>query len=297
MMSPGTRQAAPEGGTRRFVRFVIPAALVLAAACESKPKSAAAPPPPPAPASVTIDAMDYAFTAPAEIPAGVTRFHLKNDGPGLHHAIFVRLDSGKTVADLLQVLDKTGKLPGWGTFVGGPNVPDPGQETVATLDLEAGNYAILCILDMPGGIPHYKRGMYRALTVTAPVAGTPKAAMPASDNQISLSDMVFKLAEPITAGTHTFRVVIAPGQPHEVLVVQLDSGKTGQDYVRWLPDLKGPAPGHAIGGTAAAAPGIVQTFTATFRPGDFLLIDLVPDVRNGKPHFLEGMMETVTVAK
>jgi hypothetical protein len=275
----------------------VAAAAVLAAACQSNQKPAT-PPPPPAPASVTIHARDFAFEAPMQIPAGLTTVHLVNDGPALHHALFVRLDSGKTVADLLVALKNPGPLPAWATFVGGPNSPDPGKESVSTLDLEPGNYAMICMLDMPGGVPHYMRGMYRALTVTAApatAADMPKAVAPPTDNTISLSDYTFALASPITRGTHTFQVVSAPGQPHEVLVVQLDSGKTGQDYVNWIQNMKGPAPGHAIGGTAAAVAGVVQTFTATFVPGDYLLICLVPDAKTGKLHFLHGMMHTVSV--
>src|ERR1019366_5834031 len=116
---------------------------MLAAACQSKQKMAA-PPPPPSPASVTIRAKDFAFDAPLQIAAGVTTFHLVNDGPGLHHALFARLDSGRTVADLVLALQKPGPLPAWATFVGGPNSPDPGNESVATLDLAPGHHAIIC---------------------------------------------------------------------------------------------------------------------------------------------------------
>jgi hypothetical protein len=279
----------------RFSLLFIASAAVLAAACQTKEKPAV---PPPLPASVTIHANDFSFDAPLQIPAGVTAFHLINDGPGLHHALFVRLDSGKTVAELLPALKKLGALPAWATFVGGPNVPDPGKESVATLDLAPGNYAMICILDMPGGVPHYMRGMTRPLTVmTAPVAATAtsKAVAPITDNTIALSDYVFALAKPITAGTHTFQVVTTSGQPHEVLVVHLDAGKTGQDFVNWTRTMKGPSPGQAIGGTAAAAVGVVQSFSAIFTAGDYLLICLIPDVKNGKPHFMEGMMRTVTV--
>ncbi len=268
---------------------------LLVTACESKqtpPASSAQP------SSVSIEASDYAFEAPAQIPAGVTTFHLVNHGPGLHHALFVRLDSGKTVSDLIASLKAQNAAPAWATYIGGPNVPDPGKESAATLDIAPGNYAILCILDMPGGVPHYMRGMYRALTVTpapATADGTPKAVAPAADNSIRLSDFVFALAKPITAGPHTFEVVTAPGQPHEVLVVQLNVGKTAQDYLEWARTLKGPAPGHAVGGTAAAASGVLQSFTATFTPGDYALLCLIPDVKNGKPHFMEGMVQTITV--
>ena len=223
----------------RQLCYALVLGLILAG-CQSKQMPAAAPQ---SPASVTIRARDFAFDAPAEIPAGITTFHLVNDGPGLHHALLVRLDSGKTVADLVAALHTQGAMPAWAKYVGGPNVPDPGKESVATLDLEPGNYAMLCILDMPGGVPHYLRGMSRALTVTAApatTAATPKAVAPIPDNAITLSDMVFVLHKPITAGTHTFQVMTAPGQPHEVLVVHLDPGKTGQDYVNWTRIDEGP---------------------------------------------------------
>jgi hypothetical protein len=274
---------------------VVVAFGLFVTACQAK-QAPAVPPSPPA--SVTIHAMDFAFVAPSEIATGVTTFHLVNDGPGLHHALFVRLDSGKTVADLLSSLKKPGPLPAWATYVGGPNSPDPGKESIATLDLAPGNYAMICMLDMPGSVPHFVRGMVRALTVTpAPVAAaaTPKAVAPVADNVITLSDYTFALAQPIAAGTHTFQVVSAPGQPHEVLVVRLDVGKTAQDFVSWLKTMKGPAPGQAVGGTAAAASGVEQSFTATFAPGDYLLICLIPDAKDGKLHFMHGMMHIVKV--
>jgi hypothetical protein len=271
---------------------------LLLTGCQSKQAPPASPAPPPP--SVTIRATDYAFVAPDTIQSGVTTFHLLNVGPGLHHALFVRLDSAKTVADLLVALKKRTPLPAWATFVGGPNVPDPGKESVATLDLTPGNYAIICILTMPGNTPHYMRGMFRALTVAPPAATaseTPKAVMPTAENAIQLSDFIFAIAYPITAGTHTFQVVTAPGtQPHEVLIVQLDSGRTGDDYIKWTQtNLKGPAPGHAIGGTAAAASGIVQVFTMTFEHGNYLLVCFVPDMKTGKEHFMEGHIRTFTV--
>jgi hypothetical protein len=270
---------------------------LILAGCQAK-ETPVPPAAPPGPASVTIHASDYAFTAPDTIVAGVTTFYLVNDGPGLHHALLVRLDSGKTAADLLASLKEHKATPPWATYVGGPNVPDPGNQSVATLDLAPGNYVISCILDIPGGTPHYLRGMFRPLTVVpgpAATAAAPNAVAPVPDNAIQLSDRVFAVAKPITPGTHTFQVVIAPGQPHEILFVQLNAGKTGQDYVNWTKTMKGPPPGHAIGGTSGAASGTVQVLTVTFAPGNYLLIRFVPDVKNGKPHYMEGDMLTVTV--
>ena len=45
--------------------------------------------------TATVYAKDYAFEAPDSIPAGLTTFHLVNEGPNLHHVQLVRLDSGR----------------------------------------------------------------------------------------------------------------------------------------------------------------------------------------------------------
>ena len=94
-----------------------------------------------------IHTKDFAFDAPDSVNAGWTTFHLLNDGPNIHHVQFVRLDSGKTVQDLVPALDALigGKGPpaAWMTFVAGPNAPNPGTESDATVNLEAGNYAVV----------------------------------------------------------------------------------------------------------------------------------------------------------
>ena len=135
-----------------------------------------------APSVVTIHAKDFTFDLPSEISAGMLTFKLVNDGPGLHHAVLVRLDSGKTVADLeaaLKAMKGPGAPPRWIVVVGGPNAPDPGSESNATLSIEAGNYAFLCFVDVPDGVPHFAKGMVHGFTVK-PAAG-PVAAAPIAD--------------------------------------------------------------------------------------------------------------------
>ena len=91
-----------------------------------------------------IHAKDFSFDSPDSVTAGWTTFHLVNDGPNLHHAQIVRLDSGKTVADLEAALKVKDAPPAkWIVPVGGPNAPDPSGSTDATMNLEAGQYAIL----------------------------------------------------------------------------------------------------------------------------------------------------------
>ena len=50
---------------------------------------------------VTITASDFAFQAPASIPAGLTTINLVNRGPELHHVQLVKIAEGHTVQELM----------------------------------------------------------------------------------------------------------------------------------------------------------------------------------------------------
>lgn len=246
-----------------------------------------------APNVVTVHARDFAYDSlPAQIPAGMTTFKLINDGQTLHHMEIVRLDSGKTLANLEAELAKPAAPPSWAVFEGGPNAPDPGKQSNATLDLQPGNYAILCLVDVPGGVPHFAKGMVRPFTVTA--ATGPQSPAPTSDVTITLSDYVFDLSTPLTAGTHTFAVKNAATQMHEVELVRLAPGKTVEQLLSWINKPSGPPPAAAIGGIAPFS-GTTKYFTADITPGTYALICFVPDAKDGKPHFMHGMTKTITV--
>ena len=250
-------------------------------------------PVPTTPPVVTIHAKDYAFSGPKQIPAGMTTFHVVNDGPGLHHVTIVRLTDGKSMADLTDALKHPGPLPDWATFVGGPNAPDPGHDANATLDMTPGSYALLCFVDVPGGVPHFTKGMAVPLTVVA--SSTPSAPAPTATDTLTLDDYSFSIAEPITSGTQTFLVRNAAKQPHEVELIKLAPGKTPQDILAWMQKPNGPPPGNAVGGVAAMTAASPAYFTADITPGDYMLICFLPDAKDGKPHFTHGMMQTVHV--
>lgn len=253
--------------------------------------TAAAPTTPPV---VTVHAKDYAFDAPKQIPAGMTTFDLVNDGPGLHHITIIRLADGKSLADLEGALKAPGPLPDWATPVGGPNAPAPGQRANATLDMTPGNYALLCFVDVPGGIPHFARGMSAPLTVVA--SNTPSAPAPAANDTVTLNDYSFAFSRPITSGTHTFLVRNAAKQPHELELIKLAPGKTPQEMLSWIQKPNGPPPGVPLGGASATTAGAPVYFTSDITPGNYLVICFMPDAKDGKPHFVHGMMQTVKVS-
>jgi hypothetical protein len=243
-----------------------------------------------APHVVNVVATDFAFDMPSEVPAGMTTFRLASNGPNFHHAIVARLDSGKTMADLEAAFSKPGPPPAWLVMLGGPNPPPPGGQSNATVDLEPGNYALLCLVDVPGGVPHIAKGMVKPFTVTA---ARGRAPAPVADVRVKLVDYSFQIDGALTPGTHTVEVVTDAAQLHELAVFRLDQGKT-QDLMAWMEKMDGPPPAQSIGGTAPSAPGVKNYFTADFPKGEYVFICFVP-APDGKMHFQHGMLQTISV--
>ncbi|HEX3160110.1 MAG TPA: hypothetical protein VHQ45_16435 [Gemmatimonadaceae bacterium] len=297
-----------------FVQSRRVAALALAAcaasACtvkEEQPSSSAsgtpatATPAPTAANVVTIDATDFAFAAPDTVPAGLTTIRLvTSPGREMHHATLVKLTGGKTFADFAAAM-KAGTHPMWALPVGGPNPPAPGGVAEVVQSLEPGDYAIVCYVPSADGVPHFAKGMIRALTVVdnGAAAGNGSVAaaeLPAADIIMTLSDYAFETDVPLTAGKHVIRVETKAAQPHEVVLAELAPGKTVQDLVAWMEKQEGPPPGKPIGGVAGLMPGTAAVFPVDLAPGEYAMICFIPDAKDGKPHFVHGMMKQVKVS-
>ena len=250
-----------------------------------------------APHVVRVRATDYAFDAPTEIPAGMTTFRLANDGPDLHHVQVVRLDSAKTVADLQQALKTGGKRPAWATNVGGPNATAPKTEANATLNMEPGRYALVCSVHGPDGVAHVAKGMIQALTVTPQSGGATLATAPAADAVLTLRDYAFDLSTPLRRGRQTLEVRTAANtQPHEVVLARLLPGKTAEHLFAWMTKDEGSQPVTFLGGVADLVPGVSNYLTVHLAPGEYVLLCVVADAKDGKPHVMHGMVRTVTIS-
>ena len=109
--------------------------------------------------TVTVTATDYSFAVPDTIPAGLTELRLLNRGTEMHHVMLVRLDAGRTMADLFVAMQPEAPLPAWAHEAGGPNTPGPGGESNVILRLVAGRYAMICVIPSSDGKPHVMKGM------------------------------------------------------------------------------------------------------------------------------------------
>ena len=247
------------------------------------------------PAAMTVTATDYAFEAPDSMAAGAVSVQLVNHGKELHQVQLIRLEQGKTLADVAQVLKSGGAIPTWIKFVGGPNGVAPGQETQATAVLPPGHYAYICLIPSPDGVIHAAKGMARPFTVTE--ASSPTASeIPKADVTIKLSDYDFQPSQPLKAGRQTIMVENAGPQPHEVVLLKLAPGKTTEDFAAWAEHMKGAPPAQPLGGVTILDKGGRGSFTADLTPGDYGFICFYPDQKDGKPHLAHGMMKNFKVS-
>ncbi|HEX6048758.1 MAG TPA: hypothetical protein VFZ21_05810 [Gemmatimonadaceae bacterium] len=247
-----------------------------------------------APNMVTFTADDFTFQGPDTIPAGLTMFHLVANGQDLHHLQLVKLEEGRTYADLQAALKAGGPPPQWAVAYGGVNPPAPGGMTMATQTMEPGNYAVVCFVEGPDKVPHIAKGMMKPLTVT-PVENA-NMTEPSADVTMTLSDYTFAFSKPLAAGRQMIKVENVATQPHEVALVQLEPGKTLEDLGKWVQDFKGPPPGKPLGGIPAVKPGKNAYFEVDLAPGTYGLICFVPDAKDGKPHHAHGMAQQLTIS-
>jgi len=247
---------------------------------------------------VHVVAKDFSLGAPEQIPAGLTTLHLMNEGKEIHQAQIIKLTEGKTYADFeaaLKAMKPNTPPPSWVVFAGGPNAAAPGGTAAATSTLEPGNYALICFIPSSDGVPHAMKGMMKGLVVTAATAAP--AAEPTPTTTLTLADYKFDFSTPLKSGENVIRVDNAADQPHEVVLVKLAPGKTLKDFQAWLPvsDKDPNIPGMPVGGVVGLVKGQHAFFTATLDAGDYVLVCFLPDSKDGKPHFVHGMVQAIKI--
>lgn len=274
--------------SRSSLSLGVAAAAVLGACKKSAPATQAAA------TVITVTGTEFAFAAPDTIPAGLVTLRLDNAGMEPHQMVVMRIDSGKTMADVQTMMSKQDTVPGWLAFPIGVSVIAPGDSGNATAVLTPGHYVMVCFIASPDGTPHAMKGMVRPFEITAGAA-TP-APEPTADITITEKDYDFEVTGPLTAGTHTIRVENAGPQLHEVALNQLAPGKTLADFQAWVQGgMKGEPPAKPVGGVTGPDVGGHQFFTATLAAGKYVLICFVPDRTDKKPHFTHGMIKEITI--
>ena len=250
------------------------------------------------PNTVHIIAKDYSFDSPASIPAGLTTLHLMDQGKEAHQAQLIKLGEGKTYQDFMTAfksMKPNTPPPSWVIFDGGPNAAAPGGTAESTQILEPGNYALLCFIPSSDGVPHAMKGMARGLVVTPSTAAP--AAEPTPTSTLTMSDYKFDLTQPLKSGQNVVRVENTADQPHEVVIFKIPPGKTMKDFQAWLPvSDKQPPPAMPMGGVVGLSKGLHAYFTTNLDAGDYVLVCFLQDAKDGKPHFVHGMVQPFKIS-
>lgn len=257
-----------------------------------------------APPVVTITAAEYAFAPPAGVQGGLTEVRLANRGKETHHMTLYRLEDGKTLEDFRQAMLSAppgSAAPEWAVPSGGPGAAAPGAESNAFLDLESGSYAMVCYVPAPDGAPHFAKGMLQGLEV-APASAGVSPAEPDADLAVELVDYDFEWTPAPTPGAHRVRVTNAGPQHHEIQVFRLAEGKTLDDFTAHLQGMMGggeavPEPGKWVGGLSTIHPGGEGVVDLPLEAGRYVLICFEPDSKDGRLHFMHGMLKEIAVGE
>lgn len=102
---------------------------------------------------------DFVFEAPS---AGRTSFVMTNDGEESHFMFLVAIAEGVTFEEAFAAEGEGGTIVGEAES----DVATPGGEAVLTVDLEPGDYGMLCFITAPDGEPHADKGMAVPFTVS-----------------------------------------------------------------------------------------------------------------------------------
>lgn len=248
----------------------------------------------PKPDVAAFSAWDDRFEGPDTIPGGPITIRLHNRGKELHQLQLLKLDEGKSPADLAVALRETGGVvPRWAKHMGGPNAIGSGDTSEATMYMEPGSYVIICGIPTKKHTTHAALGMQKALHV---VKNAPTFPEFYGNFHMAMFDYEFVVVQPMKKGRHTFYVINRGSQAHQASLIRLNRGASAHDVLRaFTRDAPLSLPGKLIGGISGLEPGGDGTFTAEFTTGRYAIICLFSDPTGHNSHAAKGMVMNFTI--
>ena len=119
---------------------------------------------PPGAAPIDVEIGDRSFTLDKRKVSGPDVVLSGTNGSDEDHEMLVlRLAPGYTTADLLRASGPD--LPREVTFIGAATVTAGDEGDLVLVDLDPGQYTLVCLFPDPEGIPHLAQGMEATFTV------------------------------------------------------------------------------------------------------------------------------------
>ena len=250
--------------------------------------------PPPQASVATFSAWEHRFDGPDQLPAGQTTVRLRNRGKEPHQVQFLKLEEGKTPADLAAALKSGSRtIPSWAKHMGGPNGVDAGQASEATLFLEPGSYVIICGIPGKNHQSHASLGMQKALRILDTKPAPPEFK---GNFHMAMFEHEFVVVQPLRKGRHSFYVINRGNQIHQASIIRLHADASADDVLKAF-DQDNPSrlPGTLIGGMSGLEPGRDGTFTAELTPGRYTIMCLFSNPHVSESHAAKGMVLNFTI--
>ncbi len=227
--------------------------------------------------TLVIEASEYSFKTLGSIPAGVTTVQMKNLGKENYEAQIVRLNDGITPEQFIAAIQAAGdgEPPPIFTYEGGPAEIVPNKTAEVVLNLQQGQYMLLCFVNAPDGQPHIAKGMILPIKVNA-VSGV-ATTLPAGKGTLALGTANgFDLPATLPTGKSQYRVTNQGAGPHAFFVGSIPADKTIDDVNAELAKQDaGPPPwfkaNGGIDGLKSNGSGVV---TLDLAPGKYVAVDV-----------------------
>ncbi len=259
------------------LRGLTVSALILLGSCGDGDKQSgdeAATTPTDEPAPVIVEAMEYGYDLPEEIPAGTVTFRFTNAGEQPHEYGLVRLGEGQSAANLKNLLTEGKDFPKGTTDEAGVPVLSPGLSVGMTREVEAGTYAFYCYLPTPEGAPHVTEGMVATFEATTPPNDSP---LPEPELVITVDDKRFDVPA-IEAGSRLVEFRNDGEKKHEFALISFEPGKSERDLGKWFESgYEGDPPALFPGGIQAIPPGASVVMEINFEAGRTYTLEDFPN--------------------
>ena len=257
---------------------VLAAVGLLLVGCSSESDTPSAGTGEPSTETIAIQATEFQFIIPDELPAGESAYVFENVGGQPHFFEVAQIEDGVTDAEIEDALQSE-KEPQWLLGSGDSfGLLTPEQSATATATYEPGTYVFVCFMPDTEGTPHAELGMWKRVTVSEGIAPVPA---PDPDFTIEVGSDGWSL--PDLSGVNgdvTFAITgSGKSQKHSFEVGRLLDESLQLEEVEpavtaWLESgYQDPQPLDLLGGLFNVASGETRFLTITLEPGTYLFHD------------------------
>lgn len=249
----------------------------------------------PYPTQVDATLTEYNIEIPSEIPSGFVRVSATNNGGMVHYLLFARIHDGMSYDEWATAFHENEfAAEGMVDFYGGPNGVQPGETVSAEMNLDPGNYVVLCLIPGAGGKSHASMGMMSSVTVTDGGDAVDLAAQDI-EGTVSLQDGKF-VVSPGFDGQGRVLITNDGAELHEMLITQILEGGSFEEYQSTVS--KGGPPEVSADykvsqGVAVMAPGRSIIAEIDLTEGDYVFVCLAPSMTDMLPHTMHGEIQLV----